>query len=79
MEEVIWTSQSANSPFGQCPLRFSLEKETNENSLREGKRLEAEVKNLKSFYDNESGKNISFTCLPTEVDLPYIVLGSKPS
>jgi hypothetical protein len=68
MEEVIWTSKSANSPFGQCPLRFSFEKETDQNSLREGKRLEAEAAKIQSFHDNESGKDISFTSLPTQVD-----------
>ena len=68
MEETIWTSKFANSPFGQCPLRFSLEPETDINSLREGTRLETEAKNLKSFHDNESGKDITFTSLPTQVD-----------
>ena len=66
MEETIWTSESANSPFGQCPLRFAMENETTENSLREGKRLEAEVNKLKSFHEN--GKEVAFECLPTEVD-----------
>ena len=68
MEETIWTSESANSPFGQCPLRFAMENETHENSSREGLRLEAEAENLHSFHDNQSGKDITFTCLPTEVD-----------
>ena len=68
MEEIIWTSKFANSPFGQSPLRFAMENESHENSLREGKRLEAEVENLKSYHDSEHDKDISFTCLPTELD-----------
>ena len=68
MEEVLWTNSSANSPFGQCPLRMAAENETDTNSLREGKRLEQEVKNLKQHHDHKSGKNVEFVCLPTEVD-----------
>jgi hypothetical protein len=68
MEEVIWTSDFANSPFGQCPLRFAMEPETHENSSREGLRLKTETEKLKPFHDNQSGKDITFTCLPTEVD-----------
>ena len=60
MEEVLWTNSSANSPFGQCPLRMAAENETNTNSLREGKRLEQEVKNLKQHHDHKSGKNVEF-------------------
>ena len=48
-EEVIWTNSSANSPFGQCPLRMSAEKETDQNSLNESKRLKKEVSKLKSY------------------------------
>ena len=44
-----------------------MEPETNENSLREGQRLESEAKNLKPLI-LESGKEISYTCLPTMVD-----------
>ena len=44
-----------------------MEPETNENSLREGKRLEAEAESLKPHI-LESGKEISYTCLPTMVD-----------
>ena len=44
-----------------------MEPETNENSLREGKRLEAEAETLKPLI-LESGKEISYTCLPTMVD-----------
>ena len=55
--------------FQQRPYyyRYALEPETNENSLREGKRLEAEAENLKPHI-LESGKEISYTCLPTMVD-----------
>ena len=68
MEESIWTNSSANSPFGQCPLRMALEKETDQNSLREGNRLEQEAERLKSHHDEKSGKDITFVCLPTQVD-----------
>ena len=68
MEEIIWTSNFANSPFGQTPLRFAMENESHENSLREGRRLEEEVENLKPYHDSEHDKDISFTCLPTELD-----------
>ena len=47
--------------------RYALEPETNENSLREGKRLEAEAESLKPHI-LESGQEISYTCLPTMVD-----------
>ena len=46
----------ANSPQGQCPLRFCLEKETETNSLREGTRLENEVENLAPYLDAVTGK-----------------------
>ena len=68
MEEVIWTNKSANSPFGQCPLRFAMEKESHQNSLAEGNRLEQEAETLKPHHDHKSDKNVEFVCLPTEVD-----------
>ena len=49
---------SVNSPYGQCPLRFTFEKETDENSLREGQRLQAEAENIQSHFDVKSGRNI---------------------
>ena len=42
--------------------------ESHENSLRQGKRLEAQVENLQSFHDSEHDKDFSFTSLPTELD-----------
>ena len=68
MEEVIWTNKSANSPFGQCPLRFAMEKESHQNSLAEGNRLEQEAETLQPHYDHKSDKHVEFVCLPTEVD-----------
>jgi len=68
MEEVIWTNKSANSPFGQCPLRMAVEKETDFNSLREGDRLEQEAGNLQCYHHHNSGEDIFFVCLPTQVD-----------
>ena len=68
MEEVIWTNKSANSPFGQCPLRFAMEKESHQNSLAEGNRLEQEAETLQPHYDHKSDKNVEFVSLPTEVD-----------
>ena len=68
MEEVIWTNKSANSPFGQCPLRMAMEKESHENSLAEGNRLEHEALTLKPHHDHKSDQDIEFVSLPTEVD-----------
>ena len=65
---MIWTNNSANSPFGQVPLRMAMEKESHENSLAEGERLEQEAETLKPHHDHKSDQNIEFVCLPTEVD-----------
>ena len=72
---------------------MAAEKETDVNSLKEGKRLEKEASKLKPHHDHKSGKDIKFVCLPTEVDgkVKFVwsekttsmqncyVCGSKPS
>ena len=47
---------------------MSAEKETDQNSSNEGKRLEEEVSKLKSYHDHKSDREINFVCLPIEVD-----------
>ena len=47
---------------------MSAEKETDQNSLNEGKRLKKEVSKLKSYHDHKSEREINFVCLLTEVD-----------
>ena len=59
---------SVNSPFSQCPLRFAFEKETDENSLNEGMRLQAEAENIYSYLDEKTGLIITPTSLCTMLD-----------
>ena len=42
--------------------------ETEQNSLREGKRLEQEIENSKQHHNHKSGEVTDFVCKPTQVD-----------
>ena len=66
---VVWVNPRVNSCTAVAPLRYSFEKETDENSLAEFKRMEAEVEALKPFkFDGFGGIEIGFDILPTDLD-----------
>ena len=66
---VVWVNPRVNSCTGVAPLRYSFEKETDEVSLAEGKRLEAEAAALEPFrFDDFGGIEIHFDSYPTLVD-----------
>ena len=67
--EVVWINPRVNSCTAVIPLRYSFEKETDENSLAECKRLEAEVEALKPFkFDGFGGIEVDFDVFSTELD-----------
>ena len=64
----VYVNKMHNSPMGMCPLRFKFEKETDENSKREGDRLSTEEDNLASYFDPNLGTHFNFKGMPSMVD-----------
>ena len=64
----IYENKMHNSPYGMCPLRYKFEKETTENSVLEGERLENEATSLVPHICENSGLVINFETIPSMGD-----------
>ena len=68
-KSVVWVDPRVKSCTAVIPLRYSFEKETDDNSLAECNRLEKEIEALKPFkFEGFGGIEVDFDLFPTELD-----------